>query len=97
MQFVDGELFETAFETSTGSVGFLAEVSLEGRTLHLKDVVVEPLVTGRPKIGSAEVLAARRNLMELARAAGFQKLRITGQRLTGANIGKRVDVMMDLE
>jgi hypothetical protein len=34
--------------------------------------------------------------MEWAREAGFRELRITGERLTGANIGKRVDVLIDL-
>ncbi|MFN7769050.1 MAG: hypothetical protein ACK5UC_17740, partial [Planctomycetaceae bacterium] len=94
-----GSLFERSFQTSKGPVGFLAEVDVSGKTLHLKDVVIfgegsTPL-TGLTK----EVLAARTQLINEARAMGFERLRITGQRVassSSANPGHLVDLIMDL-
>ena|SRR5688572_16287426 len=94
--FLDGQLFETTFETSRGHVGLLAEVAIEGKTLHLRDVVIEPIAARKLIIETREILAARRQLMEMVRAAGFETLRITGQRLTGANVGKQVDLTVEL-
>ncbi|TWT35622.1 Bifunctional hemolysin/adenylate cyclase precursor [Posidoniimonas corsicana] len=94
--FKNGELFEAAFDTSKGKVGLLAETVVDGKTLRLKDVVIEPLKTGKLNIGPKEVLAARQQLIEQARAAGFEKLIISGKRLTGANKGKLVDLTIDL-
>jgi hypothetical protein len=95
--FADGELFETTFQTSQGLIGMLAEVSIKGQTLHLKDIVVEPRETTKLTLSSGEVLAVRQRLKQTARDAGFQILRITGERLTGAKVGKRIDLIMDLK
>ena len=77
----------------------MAEIVIDGRNLHLRDLIVyaagpEPLSGLTP-----ELLAARRHLKEEARRAGFQTLRITGWRTAGstsANPGKRVDISADL-
>ena len=95
-EFAHGQLFETTFKTSEGDVGLLAEIAIEGRTLHLLDVVVEPIAVRKLRIGSRAVMAARSQLIEKVRAAGFAELRITGERLTGANAGRRVEFIMDL-
>jgi hypothetical protein len=94
--FKNGELFEAVFESSQGKVGLLAETVVHGKTLHLKDIVIEPITTGKLNIGTKEVLAARQQLIEQARACGFEKLIITGKRLTGANVGKQVELIIDL-
>jgi hypothetical protein len=94
-----GSLFERTFQTSKGPVGFLAEVEVRGKTLHLQDAViygegVTPL-TGLTK----EVLAARTQLITEARAMGFERLRITGHRVassSSANPGHLVDLSIDL-
>ena len=94
-----GSLFERTFQTPKGPVGFLAEVEVSGKTLHLKDVVIygegsTPL-TGLMN----EVLAARTHLINEARAMGFEQLRITGQRVessSSANPGHLVDITFDL-
>lgn len=95
-EFLHGELFEATFDTLQGKVGLLAEVSIEGGTLHLKDIVVEPIKHGRLAIGSREVLAAQAQLIAKAQAAGFITLRISGERLTGANPGRQVELIIDL-
>ncbi len=74
----------------------LAETVVDGKTLRLKDIVIEPVTTGKLTIGTKEVLAARQQLIDQARAAGFEKLIITGERLTGANVGKKVELIIDL-
>lgn len=38
--FKGGQLFEKVFETSQGKVGFLAETIINGKALHLKDIVI---------------------------------------------------------
>jgi hypothetical protein len=38
----------------------------------------------------------RCQLIQQARELGFEKLRITGERINGANPGKKVDLLIDL-
>lgn len=72
---------------------------MEGDTLILRDVVVygrgsSPL-TGLTR----EALAARSQLVNEAKALGFRKLRITGERIqssSSANPGHPIDIMIDL-
>ena len=96
--FVHGDLFEYRFETVAGEVGFLAEVEIEGTTLHLRDIAVYP--TGPSQalaVGAAEVLRCFSLLEDLARDEGFDDLRITGQRLSGANPGATVSLDRSLK
>jgi hypothetical protein len=94
-----GDLFERTFQTPKGPVGFLAETVVEGDTLVLKDVVVYGEGT-TPLTGlTREALAARTQLMAEAKALGFKKLRITGQRVqssSSGNPGHTIDVTLDL-
>lgn len=94
-----GDLFERTFQTAKGPVDLLAEIVVEGDTLILKDVVVfgrsASNLTGLTK----EALAARTQLVEEARALGFKKLRITGQRVpssSSGNPGHIIDITVDL-
>ncbi len=93
-----GELFE--WHTTAQGVGIelLAEVEVEGPTLHLRDIAVFPVGVGRAAVGlRALVSAARTELFPGIRAAGFTRLHVTGIRLTGARPGRIVDVTIDLE
>ena len=94
--FKGGQLFEKVFDTSQGKVGFLSETIINGKTLHLKDIVIEPVKTGVLKVGIKEVSALKEQLITQTRAAGFDKLILTGERLTGANPGKIVELIIDL-
>lgn len=94
-----GDLFERTFDTTKGPVGLLAEVEVNGTTLHLKDLVIygqgQTPLTGLTR----EVLAARSQLMKEAKSMGFEKLRITGERVqssSSANPGHCIDVTIDL-
>jgi RHS repeat-associated protein len=96
-QFKNGNIFMTTVKTSQGDVYVLAETVVEGKTLHLKDIVIEPVGGQTLNIGTNEVLAGRQQLIEQARAAGFEKLQITGERVTGANVGKQVNKTINLK
>ncbi len=94
-----GKLFERVIETSQGKITLLAEVELQGEKLILKDVVIygdKPIpLTGLTN----EIFAARRQLIEEAKAMGFKELQITGKRVlnsSSANPGHIVDVTIDL-
>jgi hypothetical protein len=94
-----GDLFEWTFETSKGPVDMLAEVVVEGVTIHLKDVTIFPR-TAKPLTGLLrEVLGARSQLAGEMRELGFERLRITGKRVatsSSANPGKEIDITIDL-
>jgi hypothetical protein len=95
--FLSGELFEYRFDTEAGAIGFLAEVEIDGDTLHLKDIAVYPVGPAAAlEAGTPAIWRSLRILEDLARQQGFVKLRITGQRLTGANPGANVDIERSL-
>lgn len=73
-----------------------AETVISGRTLHLKDIAIYPRGAAGLQLGPREVMALRNQLAAEARAMGFEQLRITGTRLSGASPGKSVDIIMDL-
>jgi hypothetical protein len=87
-----GDLFERTIATSKGPIDMLAEVVVDGDTLHLKDVAIFPR-TAEPLTGPyPEILAAR---TQLASEMGFKQLRITGKRVatsSSAHLGKEIDV-----
>ncbi len=96
-QFKDGDLLEREYDTPQGTVGLLAEIKIEGKTLHLNDIAVYPIKTsGKLSIGPGQVIAARRELALYAKNAGFEKLHITAKRTSGAKPGKLPDRWIDL-
>jgi hypothetical protein len=84
------------FSPPKGTIEMLAETSIKGKTLHLKDVAIYPKGVQKLQIGHREVAALRDQLANEAKKLGFKKLRITGHRYTGANKGKDVDLIIDL-
>lgn len=94
--FKHGDLFEQGFKVGDDVVEILAETSIKGKTLHLKDIAVYPKGTEKAQAGVEGVLAIRGQLIQLAKDAGFEQLRITGVRLSGAKKGKEVDFIIDL-
>jgi hypothetical protein len=97
MSFVDGDLWERSFETAVGVVDLLAEVVVDGRTVELRDVAVYPRVQPRLSVPVAEVARWLRAVAAEAREAGFDELRITGIRMSGATPGRRVDLTIRLK
>jgi RHS repeat-associated protein len=94
--FQSGQLFERSFETSEGVVDVLAEIEVEGTTLHLKDIAIYPRGVEQLSPGTGAVLGAMNEIVQEAKSQGFELLRITGLRYSGANEGKEVDRTIDL-
>lgn len=89
--------FECVIETSKGPVGVLANAVDKGDTLSLQDIVIfgEGTKTGMMR----EVLNARSELERNAKALGFNRLEITGERSltsSAATPGREVNFSKDL-
>jgi RHS repeat-associated protein len=96
LPFRSGDIILKEFQTSKGMLDVAAEVQVVGQTLHLKDIAVFPRGTEVLSLGTREVAALRNQLAQEARSFGFDQLRITGTRISGANPGKTVDTTIDL-
>lgn len=93
-----GELFEWHAVVAGVRIELLAEVEVDGTTIHLRDVAIYPVGVGHADAGAGPLLrVARADLFPRIRAAGFTLLRVTGTRLTGARGGRIVDMTIDLE
>jgi RHS repeat-associated protein len=96
LPIASGDRFTRAFKTGKGVVEMAAEAVVQGETLHLRDIAVFPRGAQRLQLGTQEVLAMRQQLAREARQLGFEQLRLTGTRVSGAKPGKAVDVTIDL-
>ena len=96
LPFAEGDVIFRELQTSQGLLDVAAEVRIQGGTLHLKDIAVYPRGAESLTLGPREVLALRNQLAREAAGLGFDELRITGTRLTGANPGKQPDLLIDL-
>jgi hypothetical protein len=88
--FVDGELSSYSFQTSKGLLDVVAEVTIRGSKLELRDPAVYSGDGSRVQLGVRAVLELAREVEALAKLQGFTELRISGKRLTGANPGRTV-------
>ena len=87
MSFVDGGLYGRSFETPVGTIG---------PRIELRDFAVYPRGSVRLTVPPSELLGwARLARSELA-DAGFEELRVTGTRLTGAGPGRKLDLTIRL-
>ena len=96
MTFASGELFERSFVVPGGAIEVLAEVVVDGHRLELRDIAIYPRGAGRLEVPVDTLLACLREVADEVRRAGFDDLRITGTRLSGAQVGRRVDVTIRL-
>ena len=93
-----GELFEWHAVVADMRIELLAEVEVDGATIHLRDVAIYPVGVRHADAGAGPLLrAARAELFPGIRAAGFTRLRVTGTRLSGPRRGRIVDLTIDLE
>ncbi len=94
--FRNGERVQRFVETAQGQIEVMYRVNIQDRVLHLDRVSVFPKFAERVNAGNAGVRAGIRTLMGEARAQGFETLRITGSRVSGANPGRVQDMVIDL-
>jgi len=94
---ISGEfLHEVA--TTKGNIGILANASTEGTTLTLKDVAVYSMAKGNltNQVGPKEMLGAVKQFGAQLKELGYTKVIIQGVRATGANPGKKTQIILDL-
>ncbi len=100
-----GDEYNEVFQTSKGPVELDARLLIEGpdgKTVHLSDVMAFPVGAERRNLGATEVLRIlRQQIGPKFKAQGFQRMRITGDRISGAKAlsGKAdrgVDFTVDL-
>lgn len=96
MTFASGELFERSYDAPHGTVDLLAEIMVDGVRLELREIAIYPRAVGRLEIPVEILVAWLRDLENEARDAGFDELRTTGTRLSGARTGRRIDVTIQL-
>jgi RHS repeat-associated protein len=96
LPFSSGSLINREYSTAAGTVEMLAEAVVSGKTLHLKDVAVYPKGARVLEVGTKGMLELLQMLKVEARSLGFDELRITGLRRSGANPGKEVDLLINL-
>ena len=74
----------------------LAEIVADGTKIELRDIAVYPRGVGSLKVAPADLLRASRLALDELAEAGFEELRVTGTRLSGARRGRRVDLLIRL-
>jgi len=85
-----------SIQTSKGPILVSAQIAKNGSQLQLNNVGVFSEMGPALNIGAKEMMKVRNVIAENAKAQGFKELRITGQRVGGANSGKSVDLTIDL-
>ena len=87
-----GESYDRYFDTGQGRIGVMADIYASGDTVELRDLVIYPEgPVRRLDVGPAAIRSIRRVVEAELRSMGYRELRITGDRLSGANPGKHVD------
>ncbi|MBW4506147.1 MAG: hypothetical protein KME64_06520 [Scytonematopsis contorta HA4267-MV1] len=94
--FEDGEVLLKEFSTSKGLLEVAAEVGIEAKTLKLQNISIFPKDVRKFELSTREILELKNQLMQEAKSAGFERLKITGKRVSGASFGKNVDIDIDL-
>ena len=96
MVFANGQLYERSIQTAAGTIDVLAEIVVHGRRIELHDIAIYPRGPAALVVSVAELLRAVRPLQDELADAGFEQLRVTGTRLSGARPGRRVDLLVEL-
>jgi RHS repeat-associated protein len=97
LPFRNGDVISKEFATGAGTVSMMAEAVISGKTLHLKDIAVYPKDAQALKVGTKGMLELVQKLKVEAQQLGFNHLRITGLRFSGAKPGKEIDLLIDLK
>ena len=88
--------FEHTFETTAGNVNVLAQAVSEGGTLTLNNFMVYPENAAELEVGVAEMRAGFQGIVDIAKSAGYDQLVVNFDRLSGANVGKVGQQVVDL-
>jgi len=91
-----GESYSRSFPTPHGMIGVMADIYASGEILELRDLIIYPIGKEAISVGPREVLSIRQQVEAEVRDMGYLELRITADRITGANPGKHVDLRRKL-
>jgi hypothetical protein len=95
-KFEDGELFERSFDTASGRIDVLTEIIVVGSSIELRDIAVYPNGAVNLRIEPAELVSHARSIFAELTREGFDEVRITGTRVSGARQGRRVNLVIQL-
>lgn len=91
------------FPTTQEPLMIRAEIEIDGKKLHLKDIGIFPKDSRRIEITQQDLNGILEQLKQEAKEQGFDNLRITGRRVSGSsftpsniNYGKKIDISFDL-
>jgi hypothetical protein len=90
------ESYRRFFDLPMGQVGAMADIHVEGDLVELRDLIIHPVGVAKLAVGLRYMLFIRRQIEADIRSAGYTRLRITGDRISGANPGRHVDLKEDL-
>jgi len=92
-----GDIIEEVVQTPQGPVKIVGEAVVEGTQLTIKNISVFSAETGeRLNVGVGNMLKAVRPLFDGLKEAGYSAVRIVGDRVSGANPGRAVDITKTL-
>ncbi len=86
------ESYDEIFEVPGGRVGVLADIFIIGDMIEVRDTSFYAVGVEHLAIGTAQVRVICRTIETLCVEWGFKRLRMTGDRLTGAGKGRHVDL-----
>jgi hypothetical protein len=84
------ESYQRFFDLPTGRIGAMADIHVEGDLIELRDLILYPIGVEKLEIGVRQLLFVRRQIEIDVRGMGYVRLRITADRISGANPGRAV-------
>lgn len=94
--YKNGDRIQSFIKTPKGELEVIGQVRIEGKTLQLDRMSVFPKFSEKLHPGGAAMRSLMRGLADEARAQGFETLRFTGGRISGAGPGRLQDIIIDL-
>ncbi len=92
-----GDIIQELAQTPQGAVKIVGEAVVQGTKLIVKDISVFSAETGaRLNVGAANMRAALGPIFERLKIAGFTQVQILGERTTGINPGRAVNITITL-
>ncbi len=94
--FQNGQRVSQFVETAGGKLEVAYKVAVDGTKVHLQNFSVFGADAETVKVGTGQMLQLTRQLIDAAKAQGFEQITISGQRVSGANPGHVMEIMKDL-
>ncbi len=97
LPFKTGDIITRTIPVRGGAVDIVADVGIQGRNLTLSRFAIDSAGSaGKLDIGVVATRQIFRTLTSEMRALGFHQMRLSATRLTGANPGRHVDLIIPL-